>query len=52
MTRPEMASPGATILPKLKFEHINLNSFSRMRVDLAVQVILDSCVTKKGKKVH
>ena len=31
---------GLTLLPKLKFEHINLTSFSKMRVDLAAQVIL------------
>ena len=29
---------GLAILPHLKFEHIHLNSFSKMRVDLAAQV--------------
>ena len=29
---------GMRIVPKLKFEHINLTSFSKMRVDLAAQV--------------
>ena len=31
-------TPGLTLLPKLKCEHINLSSFSKMRVDLAAQV--------------
>ena len=30
---------GLTLLPKIKREHIKLNSFSKMRVDLAAQVI-------------
>ena len=30
---------GLTLLPKIKQEHIKLNSFSKMRVDLAAQVI-------------
>ena len=30
---------GLSILPKLRYEHIYLSSFSKMRVDLAVQVI-------------
>ena len=29
-------------MPKLKYEHIHLTSFSRMRVDLAAQVISNS----------
>lgn len=29
---------GLCLLPKLKFEHIKLTSFSKMRVDLAAQV--------------
>lgn len=36
--RPSVTSPGLTILPKLKYEHISLTSFSKMRVDLAAQV--------------
>ena len=31
-------TPGLSIVPKLKYEHIHLNSFSKMRVDLAAQV--------------
>lgn len=31
-------APGLSIVPKLKYEHIHLNSFSKMRVDLAAQV--------------
>ena len=29
---------GLAMIPKLKYEHIHLNSFSKMRVDLATQV--------------
>ena len=29
------------MVPKLKFEHIHLTSFSKMRVDLAAQVYLN-----------
>lgn len=31
-------SHGLSLVPKLKLEHIHLTSYSRMRVDLAVQV--------------
>lgn len=31
-------NPGLCLVPKLKYEHIYLNSFSKMRVDLAAQV--------------
>ena len=31
-------SQGLYLLPKLTIEHIQLNSYSRMRVDLAAQV--------------
>ena len=34
----DCATPGLSILPKLKWEHIELNSYSKMRVDLASQV--------------
>ena len=35
------SAPGLALLPpKIKFEYINLTSFSKMRVDLAVQVRL------------
>ena len=30
---------GLVLLPKLRYEHVNLNNFSKMRVDLAAQVI-------------
>ena len=33
-------TPGLSIVPKLKYEHIHLNSFSKMRVDLAAQVCI------------
>lgn len=42
--RPSVTSPGLTILPKLKYEHISLTSFSKMRVDLAAQVSYTSIV--------
>ena len=29
---------GLALVPKLKYEHIHLSSFSKMRVDLAAQV--------------
>ena len=32
---------GLAMVPKLKFEHINLSSFAKMRVDLAAQVCSD-----------
>lgn len=31
---------GLAMVPKLKYEHIHLTSFSKMRVDLAAQVRL------------
>ena len=30
---------GLSLVPKLKYEHVNLTSFSKMRVDLAAQVL-------------
>lgn len=37
-------APGLSLVPKLKWEHIHLTSFSKMRVDLAAQVSkLNSC---------
>ena len=35
----DCATFGLSILPKLKWEHIELNSYSKMRVDLAAKVI-------------
>ena len=31
-------TPGLALIPKLKYEYINLTSYSKMRVDLAAQV--------------
>ena len=31
-------SSGLSLVPNLKFEHVNLTSYLRMRVDLAAQV--------------
>lgn len=33
---------GLRLLPKLKYEHLHLTSFSKMRVDLAAQVLSES----------
>lgn len=38
------SSSGLTLLPKIKYEHTNLTNFSKMRVDLAAQVILKICI--------
>ena len=35
---------GLRMVPKLKFEHISLTSFSKMRVDLAAQYVLHKCI--------
>ena len=32
------STPGLSLVPKLKYEHIYLTSYLKMRVDLAVQV--------------
>ena len=32
-------APGLAMVPKLKYEHLHLTSFSKMRVDLAAQVV-------------
>lgn len=37
-TRSDLQATGLRLVPKLKFEHIYLSSFSKMRVDLAAQV--------------
>ena len=45
---------GLAMVPKLKYEHVNLTSFSKMRVDLAAQVhaqelsIWDFCMGARG----
>ena len=36
--KPRVVAPGLLMVPKLKYEHVHLTSFSKMRVDLAVQV--------------
>lgn len=40
-------TPGLSIVHKLKYEHVYLNNFSKMRVDLAAQVcqIINFCIT-------
>jgi len=38
----KVQSPGLSLLPKLKYEHVHLTSFSKMRVDLAAQVLSES----------
>jgi len=46
--RDTSGGQGVRMIPKLKFEHISLDSFSKMRVDLAAQVswpaILRTCM--------
>lgn len=37
-TGAETSTPGLSLVPKLKYEHVYLTSYSKMRVDLAVQV--------------
>lgn len=38
-------TPGLSLVPKVKYEHVHLTSFSKMRVDLAAQVkIIWSCI--------
>eukprot|EP00731_Ephydatia_muelleri_P018846 Em0011g886a len=39
---PAKTVPGMRIVPKLKYEHIHLIPFSKMRVDLAAQVLSES----------
>ena len=40
-------TPGLSLVPKIKYEHVYLNNFSKMRVDLAAQVciILLACLS-------
>ena len=38
-----MAS-GLSLVPKLKYEHLQVSSFSKMRVDLAAQVMKTSII--------
>ena len=43
-SRSNKTTPGLTIIPKLKYEHVYLTSFSKMRVDLAAQVSNVPCI--------
>lgn len=36
---------GLSLIPKLKYEHLHLTNFSKMRVDLAAQVNINFIVT-------
>ena len=38
LQKPFLDQSRACIIPKLKYEHVHLTSFSKMRVDLAAQV--------------
>ena len=42
-------SHGLSLVPKLKREHVYLTSFSRMRVDLAAQVIFFNIIDKHAR---
>ena len=33
-------TPGLSLVPKIKYEHVHLTSFSKMRVDLAAEVCM------------
>jgi hypothetical protein len=37
-TGADKPAPGLSLVPKLKYEHVYLTSYSKMRVDLAAQV--------------
>ena len=37
-TGKKSLTPGLCLVPKIKYEHVYLNNFSKMRVDLAAQV--------------
>ncbi len=36
--RDRLRSVGMSLVPRLRFEHVNLTPFAKMRVDLAAQV--------------
>jgi len=42
------STPGLSLVPKIKYEHVNLTNFSKMRVDLAAQV----CMHLYCRRVH
>ncbi len=50
----EMAasSHGISLIPKLKLEHVKLTPFSKMRVDLAVQVSIPKTVLLIGMSFY
>lgn len=33
-------TPGLVLLPRVKYDHVHLNPYSKMRVDLAAQVFI------------
>lgn len=35
--RAQVGDTGLALIPKLKYEHVHLTSYSKMRVDLAAQ---------------
>ena len=37
--RAQVEDTGLALVPRLKYEHVHLTSYSKMRVDLAAQVI-------------
>lgn len=41
-TGAQTSTPGLSLVPKLKYEHVYLTSFSKMRVDLAAQVLSET----------
>ena len=40
----QTSTSGLSLVPKLTYQHIKLTSFSKMRVDLAVQVCIVVCM--------
>ena len=39
-TEQVTGTPGLSLMPKIKYEHVHLTRFSKMRVDLAAQVCM------------
>lgn len=42
---------GLSLVPKLKYEHVYLTSFSKMRVDLAAQVSYKYCYCSSSNHI-
>ena len=40
------STPGWTTIPKIKYEHIDLTNYSKMRVDLATNVMKNFVIYK------